>query len=491
MPRNLNAIKNLLNEMLIEVQTRLSHYSNIESAAVDEDGNYYWDKLYETYALESLQIINRMIAKDSNDLTNGAQASETAFSTLTINDLPEMTKTYLLEKNFRGEEPINQPAVIMKILNSNLKQNNLLVKELLQNKLNLDIPERDGASIIAWATFDALLNINFSTFENLFGIFRLLSLIEASASLEYRSYSQSQSFTNMTPLALAVYRQKLIFVKFLVHLGANIETLSVLDNCNNNTLLHLAFKHIYHDSPTLVDFLIRQGVRVNIENSNYQLAQAIDNSTQYGTADDLVVLKKMVDILTEAQDLFEYAAIPEGQDSELTKTNVLKLEQLLVKGNFPDPRNHKGQTPLHIAAIHNNLDAMILLIRHGASLLLKDDGNLWLNKQPKKPLDCVADSKILSEVLQEIPRNEMIKLKDIYQINYNKTAIFFRQIIWKSDNKELVENCLTVTAPLILQFLGNPFHSKNNPIDYQTSSRSMKSNKIKEVIEQNYNKIKV
>jgi len=173
----------------------------------------------------------------------------------------------------------------------------------------------------------------------------------------------------------------------------------------------------------------------------------------------------------------------------VTQANILKLQELLAMGVFPNPRNKEGQTPLHVAAISNNKDAMIALIRSGASLMIKDDEKEDTNEGDKKPLDYLTDKTMLTEMLAEVPHNNMIKVKSSYQNSYNKTTIFFKQLVWKADEKRVGE-CLTATGPKILQFLGHPFHSKDNLIDNHTSSLAMKSNKITACIKNKKEKLK-
>jgi ankyrin repeat protein len=49
--------------------------------------------------------------------------------------------------------------------------------------------------------------------------------------------------------------------------------------------------------------------------------------------------------------------------------------ELLVRHFGPlvvNLRDHRGRTPLHVAAFHNNLDCMQLLLSHGASVEARD-----------------------------------------------------------------------------------------------------------------------
>jgi ankyrin repeat protein len=65
------------------------------------------------------------------------------------------------------------------------------------------------------------------------------------------------------------------------------------------------------------------------------------------------------------------------QQNERTGDNLLHnfvslpfQKILLEKGGDPNKRNHKGQTPLHLAVKHNNRSYYELLLQHGAEDVL-------------------------------------------------------------------------------------------------------------------------
>lgn len=54
------------------------------------------------------------------------------------------------------------------------------------------------------------------------------------------------------------------------------------------------------------------------------------------------------------------------------KIDVIK-DLLKKKKHIVNAQNESGHTPIHIAALHNHLDIVSLLIDHGSDLLIKDN----------------------------------------------------------------------------------------------------------------------
>jgi len=124
-----------------------------------------------------------------------------------------------------------------------------------------------------------------------------------------------------------------------------------------------------------------------------------------------------------AAELIKYGAIPYHTDEQgntifhnaasAGSTNLMTQLIAQEKGDI-NARNCSGQTPLHIAILHNHTAAALFLLEHGATLLP--------DKHGKEPLDCAVATQTIKVIRALLERDEYSpeKRKHLVQKTANK-----------------------------------------------------------------------
>ena len=233
-------------------------------------------------------------------------------------------------------------------IQSILKNDNELIKELIKQGANVNAKDLDGNT-----------PLHFASCHNNPEIIKLL--IEKGAKVNAKSNNKN------TPLHLAIDYNNIEIITLLLNQEADVKA----EGNNKNTPLHLAS---CHDNLEIIKLLIKKGSEVNAKDLDGDTPLHLASCHNNPEIIKLLIEKGAnVNAKSYDKDTPLHLAI-------IDHNNIEIITLLLNQEADVNAEDNNKNTPLHLASCHDNLEIIKLLIKKGAKVNAKDlNGNTPLH----------------------------------------------------------------------------------------------------------------
>lgn len=188
------------------------------------------------------------------------------------------------------------------------------------------------------------------------------SNIEILKDLLSKSYSINQYFSNgMTPLHLAVYRNKEQLIDFLLENGANVNL-----KANNNyqaTALQLA---VFAKNQSIIQKILKKNPDLYIKDA--QGADVIFYAISLNQLEIVKIFLNHIGQIKNSGDAWEDLYLHQA-----CRSNPEMVQMLIKSGADINKKSESGETPLMFSLYADSLDAFKLLISAGADVHQKNN----------------------------------------------------------------------------------------------------------------------
>ena len=301
-----------------------------------------------TVEKENEVLVSRLLEKGAQ--VNVADEQGRTPLTLAIEKENEQLAVLLLEKgadvNYRNED--GKTPLLMAVE----KESQFLVSSLLERGADINIADESGKTPLLVAI------------ENNTDLARIL--IEKGANVNVVDKE------GKTPLLSATLKKSELLVALLLEKGADVNY-----KFNGQSLTDIGFSKGYY---SLVTLLVKKGGSLggySIVSAVKKLVEKVDSVRSIGQLQDYQIVKGLI---KESVGLDAVGEEGETILHVLVKNYNPKLMYLLnmalSNGANPNIQDEKGRTPLHYAALSNNVGLIRILITQGANVNLPDKNSV-------------------------------------------------------------------------------------------------------------------